>query len=69
MLETYHNTITNEGTMMGRATRIPLYVMNATHANVTALDAVGRIFKGPIQFQADACGGFDTIIDRQGFSF
>lgn len=42
-----------------------MYVIDAAHPNVTALDPVSGAIKGAIQFQADALGGFDTIIGRQ----
>lgn len=41
------------------------YAMDVLRTNVTALDPVSGAIKGKIQFQADAGGAYDTVIDRQ----
>lgn len=66
--EIHHTTIPNQGAVCWAAySRLygTVYVMDATRTNVTALDPVSGAIKGAIQFQADALGGFDTIINRQ----
>lgn len=39
--------------------------MDAGNPNITLLDPVSGDIKGAIQYEADAMGGFDTVIDRQ----
>ena len=66
--EKHHTTIPNQGAICWAAYSRhygTVYVMDAAHANVTALDPVSGAIKGAIQFQADALGGLDTIVDRQ----
>ena len=66
--ETYHTTIPNQGAVCWAAYSRhygTVYVTDANHPNVTALDPVSGAIKGAIQFQADALGGFDTTINRQ----
>lgn len=68
VMETHHTTIPNQGAVCWAAYSRhygTVYVVDANRTNVTALDPVSGAIKGVIQFQADALGGFDTIIDRQ----
>lgn len=66
--ETHHTTIPNQGAVCWAAYSRhygTVYVIDAGHTNITALDPGSGAIKGAIQFQPDALGGYDTIIDRQ----
>lgn len=66
--ETHHTKIPDQGAVCWAAYSrhySSVYVIDSDHTNITALDPVSGAIKGAIQYQSDALGGYDTIIDRQ----